>query len=137
VEVREKPSDASSLLRGAHCFAMPGSAGALPNGWALLNSLRLTSPRRGGAEESLNGAVTLPNSLSMGVQSRVAQDTTDEACRLIFCNRQQHDAVARVAVRRLIEPVIPREERQPLEAPEKRDDLSIAHSRTANLMPGL
>jgi hypothetical protein len=79
----------------------------------------------------------LPPSLSMRVQSWVAQNAPDEACRLVFRNSHQHEARSRVAVRGLIEPVITREEREPLKSPKKRNDVSITHSRTAKLVTNL
>jgi hypothetical protein len=79
----------------------------------------------------------LTHAPSMRVESGVAQNAPDEACRLVFRNRQQHEAVSRVAVPGMIEPVIAREERKPLESPKKRNDFSVAHSRTAKLVTNL
>ena len=85
----------------------------------------------------VHSANYLSHSLSMRVERWAAENTPDEACRLVFRNGQQHEAISRVAVRGLIEPVITREEREPLESPKKRDDFSIAHSRTAKLVTNL
>ena len=79
----------------------------------------------------------LAHSLSMRVESWVADNAPDEACRIVFRNSQQHEATSRVAVRGLMEPVITREESEPLESPKKRNDFGIAHSLTAKLVINL
>jgi hypothetical protein len=59
----------------------------------------------------------LTQSPSMRVESWVTENAPDEACRIVFSNSQQHQAISRVAVGGLIEPVITREECEPLESP--------------------
>ena len=80
------------------------------------------------AQAAVRRADYPPHPLSMRVERWVAQHAPDEACRLVFRNRQQYQAISRVAMRGVIEPIITREEREPLESPKKRNDFSIAHS---------
>ena len=79
----------------------------------------------------------LAHPLSMRVESWVTENAPHEACRIVFRNSQQHEAISRVAMCGLIEPVITREERQALEPPEERDNFGITHSRTAKVVADL
>jgi len=80
----------------------------------------------------VRGADDLACPLSMRVERSVAQNAPDEAGSFFLADCECHEAIGAVAIHRIIETNISREERRLVEPLQEGNDRLVQHSRARN-----
>src|SRR5208337_2050248 len=100
----------------------------------LLFLVRMQSPE---SNSPVAGPNDLAHPVGLCLKLRMAEETADETCCLVWAHCQTNDAVMRMAKRATVEPKVASEERRAFRSVQQRDDLRILHAWAPDVMPYL
>ena len=100
----------------------------------LLFLVRVQSPE---SNSNMAGPNDLTRPVRLGSKLRMAEDTTDETCCVVWAHCQANDAVMGMAKRAMVKPQIASKKRRVFCFVQERDDLPVLHAGASDLMSDL
>jgi hypothetical protein len=97
----------------------------------LLFLISMQSPE---SNSHVAGPDDLTQAVGLRLKLRMAKETADETCCLVWAHCQTNDAVMRMAKRAAVKPKIASEEPRAFHSVQERDDLRILHAWAPNVV---